>query len=73
MVSDGWVLFEKTAEETAPGELRQHPAITEDEYHTTGYTDYPNKSEERGGGGGNGTGAWHVKDCGNTNLCQAGG
>ena len=23
MVSDGWVLFEKTAEETAPGELRQ--------------------------------------------------
>ena len=23
MVSDGWVLFEKMAEETAPGELRQ--------------------------------------------------
>ena len=23
MVSDGWVLFEKTAEETAPGKLRQ--------------------------------------------------
>ena len=48
------------------------PAITKDEYHTTGYTNYPNKSEARGGGG-NGTGAWHIKDCGNTNLCQAGG
>ena len=71
MVSDGWVLFEKTAEETAPGELRQLPAITEDEYHTSGYTNYPNKCEARGGG--NGTGAWHIKDCGNTNLCQAGG
>ena len=56
-----------------PRRIKTTPVITEGEFHTTGYTDYPNESEERGGRGGNGTEALHIKDCGNTNLCQAGG
>ena len=73
MVSDGWVLFEKTAEETAPGELRQLLQSLKMSTTPPATPTTPTSEERRGGGGGNGTGAWHVKDCGNTNLCQAGG
>ena len=75
MVSDGWVLFEKTAEETAPGELRQ--LLRSLKMSTTPpatlTTPTKVKKEEEEEEEENGTGAWHVKDCGNTNLCQAGG
>ena len=72
MVSDGWVLFEKMAEETAPGKLRQLLRSLKMSTTPPAAPTTPMKVKEEEEGAME-TGAWHIKDCGNTNLCQAGG